>query len=112
MGEAMLWVVLAMGAVATYLPRLLGVVLSGRIDADGAVFRWVGCIGYGLLSGLIARMILLPVGPLQETDLSNRMAAAALALSVYFLTRRGILAGVATGVLALIGLTMGDVRIL
>lgn len=103
--------ILLAGAVASLLPRLLGAALSGRIDPDGAAFRWVGCVAYALLAGLIARMILLPAGPLQATDLAIRLIAAGLALAVFLSFGKGLLAGSATGVLALIALTLLGVRI-
>ncbi|HYD98291.1 MAG TPA: AzlD domain-containing protein [Alphaproteobacteria bacterium] len=91
------WAALAIAAAATYLSRFLGVALSGRIRPEGALFQWVGCVAYALLAGLIARMIVLPVGPLAETSLPARLAACALALAVFFALRHNFLAGVAAG---------------
>ncbi len=86
------------GALATYVWRALGVALSGRIDPNGEVFEWIACVAYALLAGLIARMILLPTGPLAETTGLDRVAAAGLAFAVFFLTRRNMLLGVGSGV--------------
>jgi branched-subunit amino acid transport protein len=105
------YAVLLVGAAATYFWRGLGVALSGRIDPDGPVFEWIACVAYALLAGLIARMIVLPTGPLVGTPLTDRIAAAAIALAIYFLTRRNILAGVGVGVGALVLLTWGRVAI-
>jgi branched-subunit amino acid transport protein len=103
-----LWiiVVLIAGAAATYVWRALGVALSGRIDPSGPVFEWVGCVAYALLAALIARMIIMPVGPLEETDLGMRLISAAIALTAFFLARRSIFLGVIAGTLAFIGFTM------
>ena len=95
------WIVILVGAAATYLWRALGVALSGRIDPEGLLFRWVGCVAYAVLAGLIARMILLPVGSLAGTPLLSLMAAAAAALTVFYLARRNLLLGVVTGGTAL-----------
>lgn len=114
MAEPGIWwpyVVLLVGAAATYFWRGLGVALSGRIDPDGPVFEWIACVAYALLAGLIARMIVLPTGPLAGTPLTDRIAAAVIALAIYFLTRRNILAGVGVGVGALVLLTWGRVAI-
>ena len=81
-------VVLIAGAAATYVWRALGVALSGRIDPTGPVFEWVGCVAYALLAALIARMIVMPVGPLEETDLGMRLISAAIALAAFLLARR------------------------
>jgi branched-subunit amino acid transport protein len=94
------------GGLVTYAWRALGVALSGRIDPEGPLFAWVACVAYALLAGLIARMILLPRGELAGTAALDRLAAAALALAVFFLlTRRNMLAGVAAGSGTLVLLT-------
>jgi branched-subunit amino acid transport protein len=93
--------VVLVGAAASYMWRALGVALSGRIDADGPVVRWVGCVAYAVLAALIARMILLPVGSLGDTPVSIRLVAAALALGVFYLARRHLLIGVLTGGISL-----------
>ena len=102
-----LWPYVAMlaGALATYAWRALGVALSGRIDPRGAVFEWVACVAYALLAGLIARMIVLPVGPLATSPLGARLAAAAIALAIFFALRRNVGLGVAAGAGALVLLT-------
>ena len=104
-------VVLIAGAAATYVWRALGVALSGRIDPTGPVFEWVGCVAYALLAALIARMIVMPVGPLEETDLGMRMVSAAIALAAFFLVRESIFFGVAAGTLAFIAFSMAGIRI-
>lgn len=91
------WLIVLVGAVATYVWRALGVLLSGRIDPEGPVFRWVGCVAYAVLAGLIARMILLPVGSLAATPLTSRVAAAATALGVFYLVRRNLPLAVVAG---------------
>lgn len=97
--------VLVVVALITYAWRGLGVLLSGRIDPEGPVFEWVGCVAYALLAGLIARMIVLPIGPLEATALGARLAAAAVALAMFFLSRKNIGLGVAAGAGALVLLT-------
>ncbi|MGQ9365148.1 AzlD domain-containing protein [Azospirillum sp. ST 5-10] len=111
MTDPAIWMALAGGAVVTYASRALGVALSGRIDPNGGLFRWVGCVAYALLAGLVARMILLPVGPLQATDLGARVLAAAAALAAFWLAGRSVLAGVTVGTAALIGLAQSGVSL-
>lgn len=96
------WLAVLVGAAATYVWRALGVMLSGRIDPEGPVFRWVGCVAYAVLAGLIARMILLPVGSLAATPLFSRVAAAATALAVFYLVRRNLPVAVVAGGAAMI----------
>lgn len=101
------WAVVLLSAVVTYAWRWLGVALSGRIDANGAVIRWVGAVAYALLAGLIARMIVLPQGPLEGTAITDRVAASAVAVVIFFITRRNVLAGVTAGAGVLVLLTLG-----
>src|SRR3954470_15881943 len=104
-------VVLIAGAASTYVWRALGVALSGRIDPTGPVFEWVGCVAYALLAALIARMIVMPVGPLEATDLGARLISAAIAVAAFFLARKNIFFGVIVGTLAFVGFTMAGVRL-
>ncbi len=94
------WAIAGAGAV-TYASRGLGVLLSGRLNTDGLVFRWVAAVAYALLAALIARLIVVPLGPLQATSLPDRLVAAALALAVYLVTKHNLMLGVAAGGTAL-----------
>lgn len=100
------WVTVLVAAAATYFWRALGVALSGRINPNGVISEWIGCVAYALLAGLIARMIVLPIGPLHSVGLGIRLTAAAVALAVFYLARRSILLGVFAGAGALVGLTL------
>ena len=95
---------LTIGALMTYAWRAVGVALAGRIDPEGAVIAWVGCVAYALLAGLICRMIVLPIGPLADTSLTARLGAAGIALVVFFAGGRRLLLSVVAGSLALVGL--------
>lgn len=99
MSDSELWgvVVVLVGAVATLMWRALGVALSGRLKADSPILDLVGCIAYALLASLVARMILLPIGPLQTTSLSTRLIAAGIAIAVFYALGRNLLAGVVAG---------------
>jgi branched-subunit amino acid transport protein len=104
MSEWAPYVAVAVGALATYMWRALGVALSGRIRDRSPVFDWVGCIAYALIAGLVARMIVLPVGPLQAAGLAPRLAAVAVAVLVFYAARRNLLLGVAAGAAVLAGI--------
>ncbi|WP_366655790.1 AzlD domain-containing protein [Fodinicurvata sp. EGI_FJ10296] len=89
-------------AAITYFWRALGVALSGHLRHDGPLLNWVACIAYALLAGLIARMIVLPIGPLAETTMIARLSGAGMAALAFFLLRRNILAAVAIGATGLV----------
>lgn len=100
------WSVVLLGIAATYLWRALGVVFSARINPDSAIFQWVSCVSYAMVSGLIARMIVMPLGVLAETPLFDRLAATALAFTVFLLWRKRVLPGVVAGVAAFVLLAL------
>lgn len=99
MSDPDIWgfIVVLAGAAATLLWRALGVALSGRLRPNSPVIDLVGCIAYALLAALVTRMILLPIGPLQATGLGNRLAAAGIAVAVFFVLGRNLVAGVIAG---------------
>ncbi len=89
-------------AVATYLWRGLGMLISDRVNLDGEFFVWAGCVAYALIAGLTMRILLLPTGILAATPLTARLVACAVALIVYFVFRRNLFAGIAAGFVALV----------
>ena len=97
-----LWLLLLGAVVATYLWRGLGVLLASRIDVDGPFFEWATCVSYAMLAGLIARMTLLPVGPLASTPLFCRMIGIAVGLVAFFLCGRRALLAVGAGMIGFI----------
>jgi branched-subunit amino acid transport protein len=101
-GEGWYYAAALAAAAITYFWRALGVALSGRLRHDGPLLNWVACIAYALLAGLIARMIVLPIGPLAETTMLARLSGAGLAALAFFLLKKNILAAVAIGATALV----------
>jgi branched-subunit amino acid transport protein len=99
--SSIIWWSILGASLVTYASRGLGVLLSGRINTDGPLFRWVSAVAYALLAALIARLLVVPLGPLAATSLMARLASAALALAVYLLSRRNLMLGVGTGGAAL-----------
>ena len=73
--QAAPWVLLIMAISATYLWRGMGAVIAARIDPESEFLQWIACVAYGLLAGLISRIIFLPVGLLDNTELVDRLWA-------------------------------------
>ena len=97
---------LTVGAVVTYAWRGLGVLVAGRLDPNGRLIAWVGCVAYALLAALIARMIVLPLGVLADTPLAVRLAATALAVATWYAAGRRVLVAIVVGVGSLSGLVL------
>ena len=101
LGE-LLMLVLACAA-GTYLWRALGVAVAGRLDPNGEVLSWMGCVALAMIAGLVSRMLIDPVGVLATTTLIERLGATACALVTYFaVMRRSLLAGVVSGCVAIV----------
>jgi branched-subunit amino acid transport protein len=90
--------------LATYAWRGLGMLVAGRVHMDGEFFVWAGCVAYAMIAGLVVRILLLPTGTLAATPLPERLVACAIALAAYFVFRRNLLVGIATGFVALVAL--------
>lgn len=91
-------------ALATYLWRGLGMLVSGRVSMDSEFFIWAGCVAYAMIAGLAVRILLLPTGTLAATPLPERLVACVIALVVYFVFRRNLFVGIAAGFVALVTL--------
>jgi branched-subunit amino acid transport protein len=102
MSDNAIWLLIAGAFVVTYMWRGLGVALGGGLSLEGPLFRWVAAVAYAMLAGLIARMIVLPLGALGATPLSERALAAAIALAVFRFSRRNMLLAVFSGAATLV----------
>ncbi len=106
--NAWLWLVVIGAIGATYLWRFLGTLLSRQVSPESLFFQWITCVSYAMLAGLIARMILIPVGPLMDVPLWIRLTGTVVGLSFFFLLGRQVLTGVGAGLvifMALVGYT-------
>ncbi len=63
----------------------------------------MGCVALAMIAGLVARMLIEPVGVLATTSLVERLGATTFALVMYFVVmRRNLLAGVTCGCVAIV----------
>ena len=84
-------------AAGSYLWRGLGVWLADRVDVESDWFRWITCVAFAMIAGLVCRVIVLPVGDLERTALVARLAVVAVALIAFRLARKNLLVGVLAG---------------
>lgn len=98
------WAMIGASVLVCYFWRALGVALSNRLDEAGPLVRWVGCVAYAMLAATFARLIVLPSGALAEAPLDHRLLGCAAALAAFYLLRRSVLAGTASGVAVVVGL--------
>ena len=96
-GAEFLWLVVLGCGLATFVWRALGVLVVRRIDPEGAFFKWVACVSYAMVAGLIFRMLVMPESDLAQVSLPLRLAAVAIAFAAYFVCGRRLVAGVLAG---------------
>ncbi|HVI29317.1 AzlD domain-containing protein [Hansschlegelia sp.] len=82
--------------------RALGVVLSARLDEDGALFAWVRMVATALVAGLVAKLVLSPSGGFALAPLWLRLGSAGVGIAAYTLGRRSLALGVAAAEVALV----------
>ena len=93
-----LWLITAACALGHYVWRGLGVALSGRVTIQSELFKWVTCVAYAMIAGLVTRIMIFPAGLLAETALVDRLVACVLAFAAYHACRRNLLVSVIAGV--------------
>lgn len=98
-----LWAIVLFCGAATYIWRAAAVIIGGKVNPEGELFRLFSCIAYAMLAGLISRMIILPEGLLAEAPLAFRLTGIGTAVVVFFALKRNLAAGVFAGV-AIFGL--------
>ena len=77
-------------AVATYISRFLGVLSSEKIKETSKIFRWFNCLAYSTLAALIARMIIFPVGELNETSYLLRFIVIIISILIFHLSKKNV----------------------
>lgn len=80
--EWAVWLSLLIATMGTYVCRAVGVKLSGHIDQNSEVFRWLSAVTYAMVAALTVRMILLPLGLLASVPLALRVLICGLSVAV------------------------------
>ena len=91
MFDTYIYLAIVISALATYLPRFLGVFSSEFVNEEGKIFKFVSCISYGILAALNARIFIHPVGALEETSTLVRLLVAAITILVLFASKKNVL---------------------
>ena len=86
-----IYIAILVSAFATYISRFLGVISSKYVNEEGKLFKFVSCISYGILSALIARIFIHPVGALEQSSTFIRIFVAGLTIVVLFLSKKNVL---------------------
>lgn len=97
------WLALTSACVGTYLCRAVGVKLSGHINQDSEIFRWLSAVTYAMVAALTVRMIVLPLGLLATVPLLLRLLICGLSLAVMVSSpQRRLVPALLTGTLSML----------
>jgi len=102
MTDVTLWYLVIGSGLATMAWRYSGALFAASINVDTPFYRWISCVSYAMVAGLVARMILMPNGELAGVPLWIRLLATAAAFLIYALAGQRVFAGVLAGVTTLI----------
>jgi branched-subunit amino acid transport protein len=99
-----LWLALAGACLGTYVCRAIGVMLSGRINQDSEIFRWLAAITYAMVATLTVRLILFPIGLMSTVPTWIRILICVLSIGVMVSkpTKR-LVPALLTGTLLMVG---------
>ncbi len=100
-----MWGLLVLVSLATYIWRAGGVLIAARIDPTGPLSQWFTCVAYGMLAGLISRIMLMPIGILAETPLADRLAALAFGFILFWIFKRHMLPATIGATIVFLALT-------
>lgn len=81
-GKTGWWAVLILTALGTYFWRALGVLLSGHVNQESEIFRWLSAVTYAMVAALTFRLIILPVGMLEQIPFYFRIFAAVVGMGI------------------------------
>jgi hypothetical protein len=97
------WLALSSACLGSYICRAAGVKLSGHINQDSEVFRWLSAVTYAMVAALTIRMILLPLGLLSTVPMLLRVLICALSLGVMLSSpQRRLVPALLTGTLLML----------
>jgi len=100
------WGSLGLAVIATFIWRLAGVTVAGRIKPDSAVFDWVSSVAYAMVSGLMVRIVLFPTGSIAETPFEDRTIGLIVAVAVWYWRGKSLFPGLFAGVSAFAALLL------
>lgn len=86
--------ILLAGALPTYIFRVMGVIVGGRVREDSEVLVFVRCVATALVAGVIAQLILYPNGELANSPMWLRVGSAAAGFVAYLIAGKRLLVGI------------------
>lgn len=90
------------GWLATDIWRWMGVIVGNRLNEGSLVLLWVRATATSLVAGVIAKLILYPIGALADFDVNLRVIAVVLGFVVFILAKKQIIYGILSALIVLL----------
>ena len=100
MGTTDVWIAVLVGALGTFIWRVIGVGVAKRVSPDSALFMWIGCVAYAMVAGLMARVLIMPGGDMAPEPMAWRAAAFGIGVAVWYWRGKSVPFGLLAGVSA------------
>ena len=94
MSNQLIYLSIIAASLGTYFCRAFGVFSAKKLSVDSPVFLWIKCVSIGVISAVIARIVLFPAGLLSESTSLNRILCTLIALTIYFSFKKNVLLAV------------------
>jgi hypothetical protein len=95
-------VLVLVGFLPNEVWRWLGLVMARGLNEKSEIVLWSRAVATAILAGVIAKLILFPIGELVAIPLPVRVGAAICGFAAFVAVRRSLLVGVAVGEAALL----------
>ena len=96
------FMLMLVGFLPNEIWRVLGLVLARGLDEDSELVVLSRAVATAIIAGVVAKLIVFSTGALATIPMPVRLGAAACACAAFFLSRRSVFVGVATGELTLL----------
>jgi branched-subunit amino acid transport protein len=100
MSNQFIYLSILVASVGTYFCRAFGVFSARKISTDSPIFNWIKCVSIGVISAVIARIILFPVGILSEATSMSRIICTLIALVIYFSFKKNVILAVSVSAIS------------
>lgn len=95
-------VLILVGFLPNEIWRALGLVLARGLNEVSEIVVWSRAVATAILAGVIAKLIIFPLGSLADLPLGVRFGAALIGFVVFLAAKRSMFAGVLAGEAALL----------
>lgn len=96
MSSQFIYLSIIIASLGTYFCRAFGVLSSKNIKTNSPIFNWIRCVSLAVISAVITRIIIFPVGILEETTILLRIFCTIIVLVVYFSFKKNVILAVFT----------------